>query len=135
MGSYTYFSTSHILRHKKNSFSYMLYQQQDNHKAFLNYTQKAYIKVRRLYQNYLAKLHNDVNFKPNTNNKNLTNSKRDFLASLEVLADAVIEIVEVESGMLEAAGDEVFAYEDAAVFAIIDAITGLEHRTDAIIDY
>ena len=59
----------------------------------------------------------------------------DFLASLEVLADAVIEIVEVESGMLEAAGDEVFAYEDAAVFAIIDSIAVLEHRTDAIIDY
>ena len=59
----------------------------------------------------------------------------DFLASLDVLADAVIEIVEVESGMLEAAGDKVFAYEDAAVFAMIDSIAGLEHRTDAIIDY
>ena len=65
----------------------------------------------------------------------LTNSKRDFIASFEVLADAVIEIVEGESGMLEAAGDEVFAYEDAAVFAIIDAIAGQEHGADAIIDY
>ena len=51
---------------------------------------------------------------------------------MEVLADAVIEIVEGESGMLEAAGDEVFAYEDAAVFAIIDAIAGAEHRADAM---
>ena len=33
--------------------------------------------------------------------------------------------------MLEAAGDEVFAYDDAAVFAMIDSIAGLEHRTDA----
>ena len=54
---------------------------------------------------------------------------------MEVLADAVIEIVEGESGMLEAAGDKVFAYEDAAVFAIIDAIAGQEHGADAIIDY
>ena len=59
----------------------------------------------------------------------------DFIASLDVLADAVVEIVEGESGMLEAAGDKVFAYEDAAVFAIIDAIAGAEHRADAIIDY
>ena len=59
----------------------------------------------------------------------------DCLASFDVLADAVIEIVEGESGMLEAAGDKVFAYDDAAVFAIIDAIAGLEHRADAIIDY
>ena len=59
----------------------------------------------------------------------------DFLASLEVLADAVIEIVESESGMLEAAGDKVFAYDDAAVFSMIDSIAGLEHRADAIIDY
>ena len=59
----------------------------------------------------------------------------DFLASLEVLADAVIEIVEGESGMLEAAGDKVFAYDDAAVFSMIDSIAGLEHRADAIIDY
>ena len=33
--------------------------------------------------------------------------------------------------MLEAAGDKVFAYDDAAVFAMIDSIAGLEHRTDA----
>ena len=67
--------------------------------------------------------------------RQLSYRQRDFLASLEVLADAVIEIVEGESGMLEAAGDEVFAYDDAAVFAMIDSIAGLEHRADAIIDY
>ena len=67
--------------------------------------------------------------------RQLSNRQCDFLASLEVLADAVIEIVEGESGMLEAAGDKVFAYEDAAVFAMIDSIAGLEHRADAIIDY
>ena len=67
--------------------------------------------------------------------RQLTYRQCDFIASLDVLADAVIEIVEGESGMLEAAGDEVFAYEDAAVFAMIDSIAGLEHRTDAIIDY
>ena len=67
--------------------------------------------------------------------RQLSYRQRDFLASLEVLADAIIEIVEGESGMLEAAGDKVFAYEDAAVFAIIDAIAGQEHGADAIIDY
>ena len=67
--------------------------------------------------------------------RQLSYRQRDFLASLEVLADAIVEVVEGESGMLEAAGDEVFAYEDAAVFAIIDAIAGAEHRADAIIDY
>ena len=59
----------------------------------------------------------------------------DFLASLEVLADAVIEIVEGESGMLEAAGDKVFAYDDGSVCPVIDAIAGLEHGADAIIDH
>ena len=67
--------------------------------------------------------------------RQLSNRQRDFLASLEVLADAIIEIVEGESGMLEAAGDEVFAYDDGSVCPVIDSIAGLEHRADAIIDY
>ena len=33
--------------------------------------------------------------------------------------------------MLEAAGDKVFAYDDTAVFWMIDSIAGLEHRADA----
>ena len=67
--------------------------------------------------------------------RQLSYRQRDFIASLEVLADAVIEIVEGESGMLEAAGDEVFAYDDGSVCPVIDAIAGLEHGADAIIDY
>ena len=66
---------------------------------------------------------------------NLSNRQCDCLASLEVLADAIVEVVEGESGMLEAAGDKVFAYNDAAVFSIIDSVAGAEHRADAIIDY
>ena len=62
--------------------------------------------------------------------RQLSNRQCDFIASFEVLADAVVEIVEGESGMLEAARDEVFAYDDAAVFAMIDSIAGLEHRAD-----
>ena len=54
----------------------------------------------------------------------------DFATSFDVLADAVKEIGECGLGMLEAAGDKVFAYDDAAVFAMIDSIAGLEHRTD-----
>ena len=66
---------------------------------------------------------------------NLSNRQCDCLASFDVLADAVIEIVEGESGMLEAAGDKVFAYDDGSVCPVIDSIAGLEHRADAIIDY
>ena len=33
--------------------------------------------------------------------------------------------------MLEAAGDKVFAYDDTAVFSMIDSIARLEHRADA----
>ena len=33
--------------------------------------------------------------------------------------------------MLEATGNKVFAYDDAAVFSMIDSIAGLEHRADA----
>ena len=65
------------------------------------------------------------------NKTNLTNSKGDFATSLGRLADAVKEIGEGGLGMLEAAGDKVFAYDDAAVFSMIDSIAGLEHRTDA----
>ena len=53
------------------------------------------------------------------------------MPSLGRLADAVTEIVEGGSGMLEAAGDKVFAYDDAAVFAMIDSVAGLEHGADA----
>ena len=53
------------------------------------------------------------------------------MASLGRLADAVKEIGEGGLGMLEAAGDKVFAYDDAAVFSMIDSIAGLEHGADA----
>ena len=33
--------------------------------------------------------------------------------------------------MLEATGNKVFAYDDTAVFSMIDSIAGLEHRADA----
>ena len=62
---------------------------------------------------------------------NLTNRECDFIASFDVLADAVVEVVEGGLGMLEAAGDEVFAYDDAAVFAMIGSVAGLEHGADA----
>ena len=33
--------------------------------------------------------------------------------------------------MLEAAGGDVFAYDDGSVCPVIDSIAGLEHRADA----
>ena len=55
----------------------------------------------------------------------LTYRQRDGVASLGRLADALKEIGEGGLGMLEAAGNKVFAYDDAAVFAMIDSIAGL----------
>ena len=57
------------------------------------------------------------------------------MPSFDVLADAVVEIGEGGLGMLEAAGDKVFAYDDGSVCPVIDSIAGAEHRADAIIDY
>ena len=42
------------------------------------------------------------------------------------LADAVVEIGEGGLGMLEAAGDKVFAYDDGSVCPVIDSIAGAE---------
>ena len=63
--------------------------------------------------------------------RQLTNRQRDGVASLGRLADAVVEVVEGGLGMLEATGNKVFAYDDTAVFSMIDSIAGLEHRADA----
>lgn len=63
--------------------------------------------------------------------RQLSNRQRDGVASLGRLADAVVEVVEGGLGMLEAAGNKVFAYDDTAVFSMIDSIAGLEHRADA----
>ena len=48
------------------------------------------------------------------------------MPSFDVLADAVKEIVEGGLGMLEAAGDKVFAYDDGSVCPVIDSIAGAE---------
>ena len=63
--------------------------------------------------------------------RHLSNRQGDGIASFEVLADAVVEVIECGLGMLEAAGGDVFAYDDAAVCPVIDSIAGLEHRADA----
>ena len=63
--------------------------------------------------------------------RHLSNRQSDGIAAFDVLADAVVEVVEGGLGMLEAAGDKVFAYDDTAVFSMIDSIAGLEHRADA----
>ena len=48
------------------------------------------------------------------------------MPSFDVLADAVKEIVEGGLGMLEAAGDKVFAYDDGSVCPVIGSIAGAE---------
>ena len=58
--------------------------------------------------------------------RQLSNRQCDFIASLEVLADAIVEVVEGGLGMLEAAGDKVFAYDDGSVCPVIDSIAGAE---------
>lgn len=50
------------------------------------------------------------------------------IASLDVLAEAVVKVVEGDLGMLEAAGDKVFAYDDGSVCAVIDSIAGAERN-------
>ena len=65
----------------------------------------------------------------------LSNRQGDVMPSFGRLADAVKEIVEGGLGMLEAAGDKVFAYDDGSVCPVIDSIAGAEHGADAIIDY
>lgn len=62
---------------------------------------------------------------------NPTNRERDVMASLGSLADAVEEVVESAPWMLEAAGGQVFAYDDGSVCPVIDPIAGTELHAPA----
>lgn len=58
----------------------------------------------------------------------LFDGDEDVVAAFEILADALVEVVEGILGVREAAGGEVLAYEDGAVGAVEDSVAGADLR-------